>query len=104
MAESSEAGREPREPTPEELAEQIRQLSVADLVASAFSAVAQLSYAKLEPSSRDLDEARLGIETLRALLPVLETGPAGGERAADLRQVVANLQLAYADAASDPGP
>ena len=88
-----------QELTPEQLAEAIKQLRVADVLVSTFSTVAQLGYAKLEPSARDLDQARLAIDSLRALLPVLEPGvPADAAR--DLRQVVTNLQLAYASAAA----
>lgn len=82
----------------EELIEQIRQLKVSDLLVSSFSTAAQLTYAKLEESSRDLEQARVGIEALRALLPVLE-GHVPEDILRDFRQLVANLQLAYADAA-----
>jgi hypothetical protein len=56
---------------------------------------ASLAYAKLSGESRDLDEARLAIEALRALVAVLPE-----EKRKDLQAVTANLQLAYADAAS----
>lgn len=84
--------------SPEELIEQIRQLKVSDLLVSSFSTTAQLTYAKLEESSRDLEQARVGIEALRVLLPVLE-GHVPEDILRDFRQLVANLQLAYADAA-----
>jgi len=87
--------------TPEQLIEGIKQLSVADVLLSAFSTVAQLGYAKLEPSTRDLAEARVAIDSLRALMPVLE-GTVPEETLRDFRQVVTNLQLAYADAAAAP--
>ncbi len=94
---------EPEEPTPEQLIEQIRQLKVSDLVLSTMSTLAQLAYVKLEPSSRDLEQARLAIESLRVLVPVLG-GAVPPELVRDFNQVVANLQLAYADAAVDPDP
>ena len=84
--------------SPEELIEQIRQLKVSDLLVSSFSTTAQLTYAKLEESSRDLEQARLGIEALRVLVPVLE-GHVPEDILRDFRQLVANLQLAYAEAA-----
>lgn len=84
--------------TPDQLIEQIRQIKVTDMLLSSMSAIAQLAWAKLEPASRDLTEARLAIETLRALLPVLE-GSLDDGTARDFKQVVANLQLAYAEAA-----
>jgi hypothetical protein len=88
------------EPTREELIEQVQQLKVTDVLLSTLAAVAQLSYAKLDAESRDLPQAKLGIESLRALLPVLEEGlPEDVVR--DFRQLLTNLQLAYADAAGE---
>jgi hypothetical protein len=84
---------------PEQLLEGIRQLKVSDVLLSAFSTVAQLGYAKLEPAARDLDQARLAIEALRALMPVLEEA-VEESTLRDFRQVVSNLQLSYADAAA----
>ena len=49
---------------------------------------------------RDLEQARLAIETMQALMPVLEQIlPA--ELVRDFGQSVANLQLAYAQAAAE---
>jgi hypothetical protein len=90
----------PDELTPEELIEQIRRMKVSDLLLSTISTVAQLGYAKLDPSGRDLDQAKLAIESLRALLPVLESS-VPEEVLRDFNQVTANLQLAYAKAAEE---
>jgi len=90
-----------QEVTPEQLAEQLRRLKVSDLVVSTCATVAQLGFAKLAGESRDLEQAQVAIETLNALVPVVERA-AGEEIARDFRQVVANLQLAYADAAAAP--
>jgi hypothetical protein len=89
-----------REVSPEQLAEEIRKLRIADLLVSTCSSLAQLGYAKLERQSRQLDEAKLAIEALRALVPVLE-GSLPDHVVRDLRQVTANLQLAYAAAAAE---
>jgi hypothetical protein len=86
------------EPTREELIEQVQKLRVTDVLLSTMAAVAQLSYAKLDSESLDLPQAKIGIESLRALLPVLEAS-LDEELARDYRQLVSNLQLAYADAA-----
>lgn len=86
--------------TPEQLAEAIRQMRVSDLLASTVLTVGQLGYAKLDPASRDLDQARLAIESLKALVPTLE-GSVPDEALRDFNQLVANLQLAYASAASE---
>ena len=85
--------------TEDDLVEQLRRLRISDLLLSSMSTVAQLAYAKLEPGTRDLDQARLAIEALRALVPVLE-GSAPEEALRDFRQVISNLQLAYASAAA----
>jgi hypothetical protein len=90
------------EPTPEELLEQIKQLKVSDLLLSTLSTVAQLGYAKLDPKEPDLEQAKLAIESLRVLLPVLE-GSVPPELSRDFGQVLANLQLAYASAVADAG-
>ena len=84
---------------PEDLVEAIRRMKVSDLLLSTISTTAQLGYAKLEPDSRDLEQARLAIESIKALLPVLE-GSVPEEVLGDFNQLVANLQLAYADAAA----
>jgi hypothetical protein len=83
---------------PEELLEQFARLKVTDILFSTMSTVAQLGYAKLGEEARDLEQARVAIESLRALLPVLEAN-VPEEVVRDYRQVVANLQLAYVEAA-----
>ena len=89
-------------PAPEDLLEQFGRLKVTDILFSTMSTIAQLGYAKLGEETRDLEQARIAIESLRALLPVLE-GNAPEEMVRDYRQVVANLQLAYAEAAPAQG-
>jgi hypothetical protein len=91
---------EAEELTPEELLEHIRRMKVSDLLLSTITTVAQLGYAKLDPAGRDLEQARLAIESLRALVPVLE-GAVPDEVLRDFSQVTANLQLAYAKAADE---
>jgi hypothetical protein len=72
----------------------IKQLRVSDLLIGTLASLVQLGYAKL--GEGEANEARLAIEALRALLPVLE-GAAAEDAIRDLRQATANLQLAYAD-------
>jgi hypothetical protein len=83
---------------PEDLVEAIRRMKVSDLLLSTISTTAQLAYAKLEPDSRDLEQARLAIESIKALLPVLE-GSVAEDVLAEFNHLVANLQLAYVEAA-----
>jgi hypothetical protein len=85
--------------TPEQLIEQIKQLRVTDLIVSTVTTLGQLAYAKLEESSRDLDQAQLAIDSIQVLLPKLE-GHVPAELSRDLGQMVTNLQLAYAKAAT----
>ena len=82
------------EPTAEQLVEELRKAKVADLLVHTCSLLASLAFGKLAPDLRDLDDARLAIDALKALVPLLPE-----ERRSDLRQVVANLQLAFAEAA-----
>jgi hypothetical protein len=92
----------PEEPSPEELLNALRQMKVSDLLLSTLGTLAQVGYAKLDESVRDLEQARLAIESARALTDVLD-GAVPEDVLRDFRQVVANLQLAYAAAAEKPG-
>lgn len=82
----------------QQLEEELKKLKVSDLLVQTLYTVSSLGYRKLSEEDRDLDEARLAIEALRVLLPVLE-GSVADELVRDFRQVTSNLQLAYADAA-----
>ena len=84
-------------PSPEELVAELRKVKVSELLVHTCSLLASLAFGKLAPDLRDLDQARLAIDALKALAPLLEEGPRR-----DVQQVVANLQLAYAEAASPP--
>ena len=100
------ADEQQRAPSEQELLEQLeaelKKLKVVDVLAQTIYTVSSLGWRRLAPGDeRDLDEARLAIEALRALLPVLEPAlPAEATR--DFGQVVANMQLAYAKAAAEP--
>ena len=96
MAEEEQQG----ELKPEELLEHIRRMKVSDLLLSTISTVAQLGYAKLDPAGRDLEQAKLAIEAMRALIPVLADA-VPEEVVRDFNQVTANMQLAYAKAVSE---
>lgn len=89
---------EPKEPTPDELLEAVRNMKVADLLLSTAATLAQLGFAKLDEATLDLEQARLAIEGMKSLLATLE-GAVPEEVLRDFQQVVANLQLAYATAA-----
>jgi hypothetical protein len=91
---------EPDELSQEELVEQIRRMKVSDLLLTTITTVAQLGYAKLDPAGRDLEQAKLAIDSLGALIPVLE-GSAPPEVIDQFRQLTSDLQLAYARAADE---
>jgi hypothetical protein len=91
---------QPQEPTPDELLDAVRNMKVADLLLSTAATLAQLGFAKLDESTRDLEQARLAIEGMKALLGALE-GAVPEEVLRDFNEVVANLQLAYAAAAGE---
>ena len=92
---------EKQELTEEELVEEFRRMKVSDLVLSTLFTLTQLGYGKLEPSTRDLDQARLAIDSLGALLPVAR-GAVPDEAIRDFESALANLRLAYAKAAAEP--
>ena len=87
------------QPSPDEILDAVRQLKVSDLLLSTMATLAQLGFAKVDESARDLEQARLAIEGMKALLGPLE-GAVPPEVHRDFSQVVANLQVAYADAAA----
>jgi hypothetical protein len=87
----------------QELLDALRQLKVSDLLVQTLSTVSSLAFHRLEEEHRDLEQVRLAIETLRAVVPVLAGSvPEGLTR--DLEQVTANLQLAYASAVAGSAP
>ena len=98
---------QPQQQSDEELLKQVeeelKKLKVSDLLVQTLYTVSSLGYRKLSEEDRDLDQARLAIEALRALVPVLE-GSAPEELVRDFKQVTSNLQLAYADAAKGKTP
>jgi hypothetical protein len=98
---------QPPPPSDEELLKQfedeLRKLKVSDLLIQTLYTVSSLGYRRLGEEDRDLEQAHLAIEALRAILPVLE-GSVSDDVIRDFRQVTSNLQLAYADAAGSEVP
>jgi len=94
------AGLPPDDELLRQLEEELKTLKVSDLLVQTLYTVSSLGYRRLSDQDRDLDQARLAIEALRALLPVLD-GSASEELVREFKQVTANLQLAYAEAAKD---
>jgi hypothetical protein len=82
--------------TAEKLAEQIRLLKIEDIVLSTISTLGQLAYAKLD--AKDLDQARLAIDAIAALLQTVEER-VDAQALRDFKQLLANVRLSFADAA-----
>jgi hypothetical protein len=90
-----------------ELAEELRRLRVEDVLVNTLVHVSSIGYRRLgltedSQDERDLDQSRLAIETMQALIPVLQDF-LPGELIAGFEEQVANLQLAYAKAARETG-
>jgi hypothetical protein len=84
----------------EELQAELAKLKVSDLLLQTLYSVSSLGYHRLSGETKDLEQARLAIEALRALVPVLD-GSVPEDALRDFHQVLANLQLAYAAAAEE---
>jgi hypothetical protein len=92
---------EERIPTEEELRKALEQVGVADVLLGTLTTVVSLGFHRVSTGARDLGQAKLAIEALRALEPVLREGGVDDAVVRDLEQARANLQLAYAKAVSE---
>ena len=87
----------------EALLDALQRLRISDLLVQTLSTVSSLAYHRLGEEHRDLEQVRLAIETLRAVVPLL-AGAVPPDLGRDLEQVTADLQLAYAAAVSGSQP
>ena len=94
MSEPEDASQE-EPPSAEQLVEELRKAKVSDFLVHTCSLLASFGFGKLDPQVRDLEQARLAIDALHALQPLLPDEVSRG-----VKEVVASLQLAYAEAAS----
>jgi len=95
---------ESEEEVARQLAEELRNLKVEDVLISVLIQVSAIGYRRLglteeTKDDRDLPQAKLAIDTMKALMPVL-SDVVSADLIRDFEQSVANLQLAYAKAAS----
>ena len=81
----------------DDLMQAIREIKVGQFLLTTVSTLASLAYGKLEQG--ELEQAKAAIEAIRVLLPALE-GQVEAGLLRDFGQALANLQVAYADAAS----
>ena len=101
-----------RPPTEEEmraaLEEELKRVRVEQVVTEATVSILNVAVlrAGLVPGSegeQDLGQTRLGIEAVRALLPLVEQ-VLGGEQARPIRDALSQLQMAYVQAVNaEPG-
>lgn len=87
--------------------EQLKQLRVADLAYEMMVGLVTVGYQKLGLTEhtrelRDLDDAHLAIEILRATLSVVER-EGDAEEFKDLRSTLAQMQLGYVQAVRSAG-
>jgi hypothetical protein len=92
----------------EAAAEYMRRVSIADLVISTVQTLLELGYRRtgVAPGTegeRDLEQARLAIEAVRALVPVAEE-VLERDAAVALRSSLSQVQLVYARAAEGAAP
>jgi hypothetical protein len=89
----------------EVLAEELAKLRVENILVGALIQVSTVGYRKLglteeTESERDLEQTRIAIETMKALVPILQQ-VIPEDLLRDFEQSVAGLQLAYAKAKSE---
>ncbi len=107
MSESEHETELEHEEIARELAEELRKLRVEDVLVNTLVHVSSIGYRRLgltedSRDERDLPQTALAIETMQALVPVLQDF-LPQELVASFDQQIANLQLAYAKAAQGRG-
>ena len=87
-------------PDEEQLREALAQLRVEDVILHTAVTLVNLAGRRLTvPEEKDLDQARRGIEAVRALLPLCPE-----EEAAPIRDALSQLQMIYVRDAGPPAP
>jgi hypothetical protein len=95
------------EPTEEELRaaleEQMKRITVQDVLLQTVVTLINLAGRKLglagDESEKDLAQAKLAIESVRALLPLLPE-----DQTAPVRDALSQIQMAFARESGGPGP
>lgn len=85
--------------TPEQIADAIRGMKVSDLLLSTVTTLAEVGFAKMSDETKDLPQAQLAVDAIGLLLPKLD-GFVAEDLLGQLRQMLAQLQIAYAQTAS----
>ncbi len=99
------AGEEQPDLTPEQeqmlrqMEEEMRRVRVQDLVAQSVVSILNLSARRIaKEDERDLEQAKVGIDTVRSMVDHLEP-----EAAQEVRNALSQLQMLYAQAADEGG-
>ena len=78
-----------------QMEEEMRRISVQDLLAQSVVSILNLSYRRIaKEDERDLEQAKLGIDAIRALVDMLEP-----EAQHEVKNALSQIQLAYAQLA-----
>jgi hypothetical protein len=96
-------GQAPEQPDQEEmqrrLEEQLRKVRVQDLLLESVVSILNLSARRIaKEDERDLDQARVGIEAVRAVLDLIDAEPR-----AQVREALSQVQVLYAREAQGDG-
>jgi hypothetical protein len=83
------------------LEEELRRVTVRDVLLQTVVTLVNLAGQRLGlgeagREGRDLEQVRLAIESVRALLPLLESSGEGAEQVRPIRDALSQLQLVYA--------
>lgn len=89
-------GTPPQQPTEEELRaqieEQLRNVRVEDLLVESAASIVNLTVRRIaKPDEQDLEQGRIGIEAVRAVLDLLEP-----EARDQVREALSQVQMMYA--------
>jgi hypothetical protein len=89
-----------QEPTEDELREAMKQLRVEDVLLQTIVTLVNLAGRRLTVADeKDLEQAKLGIETVRALLPFCPE-----EESKPVKDALAQLQMIYVRETQQPEP
>ncbi len=89
-----------REPSEEELREALKQLKVEDVLLQTLVTLVNLAGRRLTvDEEKDVEQAKLGIEAVRALLPLCPE-----EESKPIRDALSQLQMLYVRESQKPSP
>jgi hypothetical protein len=97
----SKAGPPSEEELRAHLEEELRKVTVRDVLLQTVVTLVNLAGQRLGlgeagREGRDLEQVRMAIEAVRALLPLLESSGEGAEQVRPIRDALSQLQLVYA--------